>query len=168
MSSLWRRLFPLRSQPSPALPADQPPSIVPEVPSPVSRERIAEYLNRNEYHFEVDNDGDLTGVWDGNQLWFLLLGADAEVLQVRGRWHNTLGIPNKLGALRAINDWNRDRIWPKVYLRDEDPGPVLYAEVSVDLEHGVTDAQLTQYLSCGIATSNMVLGAVTRMLTPPA
>lgn len=168
MSSLWRRLFPRRSQPAPGPPADQPASVSREVPSPVSRERIEKYLKHNEYHFEVDNDGDLTGVWDGNQLWFLLLGTDAEVLQVRGRWHNALGIPNKLGALRAINDWNRDRIWPKVYLRDEDPGPVLYAEVSVDLEHGVTDAQLAQYLSCGIATSTMMLGAVTRMLTPPA
>lgn len=165
-TGLRKLLGRLRASPKPA--QEVYPQSAQQVPEPITRERVEAYLRAHQYHFEIDGDGDVTGVWDGNQLWFLLLGEDAEVLQVRGRWHNALGAPNRLSVLRAVNDWNRDRIWPKVYLRDEEPGLVLYAEVSVDLEHGATDAQLSQYLGCGIATSTMVLNTVTTMLTPPA
>ncbi len=135
-------------------------------PTPVTRARIEQYLAQHDYSFELDSDGDVTGLWDGNQLWFLLLGEDTEVLQVRGRWQKALAGEDRATALRAINDWNRDRIWPKVYLRQEEPGLALYAEVSVDLEHGVTDAQLSQYLECGIATSGMALNSIPPTLSP--
>lgn len=137
-------------------------------PTALSRQRIENYLAQHNYSFEVDGAGDLTGLWDGNQLWFVRLGSKSEILQVRGRWHRTLNGANRLSALRAFNDWNRDRIWPKVYLREEKAGLVLYAEVSVDLEHGATDGQLQQYLSCGIATTTRVLNAVETMFVQPS
>ena len=45
-----------------------------EVPSPLSTRRIGDYLSRRGYHFRIDDDGDVTGTWDGNRFWFLLLG----------------------------------------------------------------------------------------------
>ena len=49
-------------------------------------------------------------------------------------------------VLLALNDWNRDRIWPKAYLRAEDGRAAVYAEVSVDLTDGVTDDQIDAVL----------------------
>lgn len=138
----------------------------PAVPSPITRDRVRELLApRGEV--VTDDDGDLTGLWRGCRFWFLLLGEREEILQVRGRWNMALPVESRLGTLRALNDWNRDRIWPKVYLRDEEPGLVLYAEVSFDLEHGVTNAQLDQFLGCGIATGSMVFDAVSSMFGRP-
>ncbi|MEK8224974.1 YbjN domain-containing protein [Oerskovia sp. M15] len=107
-----------------------------EVPTALSTRRVGDYLTRRGYHFRIDDDGDITGTWDGNRFWFLLLGDNQEILQVRGRWSTTVPATSRLAVLQAINDWNRERIWPKVYLREESLGLALYAEVSVDLEQG--------------------------------
>ncbi|MDO8107393.1 YbjN domain-containing protein [Isoptericola sp. b441] len=129
------------------------PPARPERPTPVTRERIAAYLQAEGYHTRADEDGDVTGVWNGHRFWFILLGERDEVLQVRGRAEHVLPVERRSAALLAVNDWNRDRIWPKAYLREEDDGLALYGEMSVDLEHGVTDAQLALLLDCGLATS---------------
>ncbi|MDR2722205.1 MAG: YbjN domain-containing protein [Cellulomonadaceae bacterium] len=124
----------------------------PPRPALLAPGRIGEELARRGYRFRLDADGDVTGVWDGNQFWFLLLGDHKEVLQVRARWANTVDDSARLSILQAANDWNRDRLWPKVYVREEDELAV-YAEVSVDFEHGATDAQLADTISCGLATA---------------
>lgn len=123
-----------------------------DAPRPVDRERIAQCLTARGYRFVVDLDGDLTGTWDAHRFWFLLLGDDNDVVQVRGRWVRTLPPGQRRPALLALNDWNRDRIWPKSYLREEDGQLAVYAEVSVDLESGATDDQLDQILTCGLGT----------------
>lgn len=136
-----------------------------EEPRPLDAGRVESYLRRLGYHVRLDDDGDLTGTWDGDRFWFLLLGERSEVLQVRGRWHRTLPSSRRAAALLAVNDWNRERIWPKAYLREEEDGTALYTEVSVDLEHGVTDAQLAQLVSCGLGTGVQFFAAL-RGLVP--
>jgi len=123
-----------------------------ELPRPVTMERISTELQKHNYAFTIDDDGDLTGVWDNHQFWFILGGNEKEVLQVRGRWNSSLGSSERLSALLAVNDWNRDHIWPKVYVRDE-VDLVIYAEVSIDFEYGVTDAQLREVIACGLVTA---------------
>jgi len=118
----------------------------------INMQRIAAQLRAHGYKFSADEDGDLTGVWDDNQFWFILGGAAQEVLQVRGRWHNTVPSQDRTSALLAVNDWNRDHLWPKAYVRDEGE-LALYAEVSIDLECGATDAQLQDILACGLVTT---------------
>jgi hypothetical protein len=68
-------------------------------------------------------------------------------------------------VLQAVNDWNRERVWPKVYTRAEADGLALYAEVSVDFEHGATDAQLAATVSCGLVTASQFFATV-GALTP--
>ena len=63
-----------------------------EMPSPLSTRRIGDYLSRRGYHSRIDDDGDVTGTWDGNRFWFLLLGDHPEILQVRGRWSTTVPV----------------------------------------------------------------------------
>ena len=121
-------------------------------PTPLTQDRVAAYLGRRGYRFAIDDDGDLTGTWDESRFWFLLLGEHEEILQVRGRWHRQLPTEQRRSLALALNDWNRERIWPKVYVREEEGLLTLYSEVSIDLEHGVTDPQLAQAIACGLGT----------------
>jgi hypothetical protein len=147
-------------------PHDERRAVVPPPqPRPLSRERIAEDLTRRGYRFRFDAEGDVTGTWDGNRFWFLLLGPHEEILQVRGRWAGNIPPQARLSVLQAVNDWNRERVWPKVYTRAEADGLALYAEVSVDFEHGATDAQLAATVSCGLVTASQFFATV-GALTP--
>jgi hypothetical protein len=141
-------------------------------PSPLSADRVAAFLTNRDYRFAVDEDGDLTGTWDGHRFWFLLLGDHKEIVQVRGRWTRTLPLEQRRAAILAVNDWNRERIWPKAYLREEAGALALYSEVSADLEPGVSDAQLDQVLACGLGTGVQLFAALDALLPgdgpPPA
>ncbi|NTW42304.1 MAG: YbjN domain-containing protein [Cellulomonadaceae bacterium] len=150
--SRWSWLRPARTS------ADSTPAR--QRPTPLIGERVEAYLLRCGYRVTRDDDGDLTGTWDGDRFWFLLLGDEHEILQVRGRWHATITEQRRPAALLAVNDWNRERIWPKAYLRTEDGEVVLYGEVSVDLEHGVTDDQLGQLVACGLGTGVQLFATV--------
>lgn len=132
-------------------------------PRPLSPARVADDLTRRGYRFRTDDDGDVTGTWDGNRFWFLLLGDHDEILQVRGRWAGKVPEGARLAVLQAVNDWNRERVWPKVYARPEGEGLALYAEVSVDFEHGATDEQLAATVSCGLVTSSQFFSTVGAM-----
>lgn len=118
----------------------------------VTRDRIGDYLLERDYRFVVDDDGDLTGTWDGNRFWFLLLGEADEIVQVRGRWNRSLPLEQRGAVSLALNDWNRERIWPKAYVREEEGMLALYSEVSADFEPGASDHQLAQVLACGLGT----------------
>ena len=135
-----------------------------ELPKPVTMERIGAELRKHNYAFTADDDGDLTGVWDNHQFWFILGGNDNEVLQVRGRWNGSISSGERLSALLAANDWNRDHIWPKVYVRDEGE-IVIYAEVSMDFEYGVTDGQLREAIACGLVTAVQFFTSVNTTLS---
>ncbi len=148
-----------RTAPEPA-----PDSV--EFPRPITTERIGSHLTRRGYHYRVDDDGDVTGTWDGHRFWFLLLGARKEILQVRGRWTTTLPITARLSIMQTVNDWNRERIWPKVYLREEAGALTMYTEVSVDFEQGATEAQLGQVISCGLGTAVQLFHAIGAQLPP--
>lgn len=129
-------------------------------PLPVTRDRVGDYLLAKGYRFVVDEDGDLTGTWDGSRFWFLLLGDHAEIVQVRGRWHRQLPLEQRAAVGLALNDWNRERIWPKAYVREEEGMLALYSEVSADFEPGATDAQLEQILACGLGTGVQLFAAL--------
>ena len=144
------------------IPGDEPPHTL-------TRERIADYLVSRGYRFVVDDDGDLTGTWDGSRFWFLLLGDHEEILQIRGQWHREVAIERLEEVLDICNEWNADRIWPKAYVRVRDNGRVhVVSEVATDLEHGATDAQLSQVLFCGLSTGSMFFDALDERYPDPA
>jgi len=121
--------------------------------APLSRERVTACLDARGLNYGIDDDGDVGGVWDGHLFYFFVLGQQNEYLQVRGRWNRVLGTEHLDAATRAVNEWNADRLWPKGYVRVEDDVLGVYAEHTVDYEHGVSDAQVDQHLACAIATS---------------
>ncbi|MCA5893183.1 YbjN domain-containing protein [Isoptericola sp. NEAU-Y5] len=141
---------------------------VPVRPRPLTTGRLADDLERRGYRFRTDADGDVTGTWDGNRFWFLMLGDHSEILQVRGRWAGTVPTQARLSVLQAVNDWNRERVWPKVYTRAEGEALALYAEVSVDFEHGATDEQVAATVSCGLVTASQFFATVGALVPPSA
>lgn len=135
-------------------------------PTPVTRDRVASYLGSRGYTFRLDDDGDLTGTWDGNRFWFMLLGTDEDIIQVRGRWHRPLPESDRVTTLQIVNDWNRDRIWPKAYLRSENRALSLYTEHSVDFGPGATQAQIDETLAGGLGNSLQLFASVAASLRP--
>jgi hypothetical protein len=124
-----------------------------DVVHPVTCARIKSWLDGHHFTYFTDTDGDLGGLWHGRLFYFLILGANHEVLQVRGQWHREASIERLEQLLELCNAWNTERIWPKTYVRVRDDGEVIVcADTTVDLEHGASDAQLDQLLQCGLAT----------------
>ncbi|MFP3380700.1 YbjN domain-containing protein, partial [Bacillus sp. SIMBA_069] len=68
--------------------------------------------------------------------------------------HKRLFSPaSKDEILLLINEWHRDRPWPKAFATVDDVGDLrIQASHSYDLEHGVTDEQLAQFLDCSLST----------------
>lgn len=131
---------------------------------PLTAERLAARLAALGYRVSTDDDGDIGGVWGQDRFWFLRMGSAREILQIRGRWHRTLPLEQRADVLLALNDWNRDRIWPKAYLRTEDGRTAVYAEVSVDLADGVTDDQIDAVLGRGLAAGGRLFGALAQQM----
>ena len=139
-----------------------------ELPTPVTTERVVELLTGRGFHVEADADGDVVGAWDHHRFWFLLLGPDRTVPQVRGRWHRSLPLGMRGIALQAANDWNRDHAFPKVYVRPAADELRIYAEVSADLTFGATAQQLGRLLDCGLLTGLQVFSVLDAALPQPA
>jgi hypothetical protein len=120
--------------------------------APLTRERVEAFLKSRDWKYFVDSDGDLGGNWDGKVFFFFLMGEKQEILQVRGRWNRTLPAAAEAQVVLVANEFNRDKIWPKVYTRVEDDQVAVYTEVATDLEFGAADDQLGQLVECGLFT----------------
>lgn len=151
----------LPRRPTPPLPAPV------ERPAPLSPARVGQCLAAQDYRVR-DEDGTSTGVWGKDQYWFSCLGDRGDILQVRARWHRTLPADRRSGVLLVLNDWHRVRTWPKAYLRPVADRVAVYAEVSVDLAGGVTDAQLLGIVICGLSTAGALFASLEAQLPEDA
>ena len=117
----------------------------------------------------MDSEGDLGGLWRGRMFFFFLLGPDREVLQVRGHWNREFAIERLPEALELCNAWHVERIWPTCYARVRDNGRVhVSSEVTADVAHGATDAQLDLLLQCGLGTATVFFDELDRAYPDPA
>jgi hypothetical protein len=124
----------------------------------LSNDRIKASLERQNWSYGVDEDGDVGGGWTEGSFYFLLRGKSEEILHVRGHWRGILPDSEFTAAVAACNEWNASRIWPKTYAMRMDDAEThanvhVYTEHNVDYEHGVSDEQLDQHLMCSIETS---------------
>lgn len=121
--------------------------------APISKERIKQALESQGWAYRVDSDGDISGGWEDGFFWFFLNGDAEEILLVRGTWYPALSPADLPQATEVCQEWNRDRLWPKVYPRVSDEGELrLHAEHVVDYEHGLTDEQLRLHLTTAVNT----------------
>lgn len=137
-----------RSEPTPE---PEAPSAASAGLAPLTRDRIARALEARGYTYGIDADGDIGGRWDEHVFYFLRIGPQREVLQVRGRWNRSVPPSELASVLELVNSWNTDTIFPKVYVRVEGEELGVYGELGVDYEHGVSDQQIDLHLGCGVS-----------------
>ncbi len=130
---------------------EEPPSFGGGRPEPISRDRLEAVLKARDYRYFIDSEGDIGGSWDGHLFYFFFYGEHREILQIRGRWNRELPLALRPQVLEVIDQWHREKIWPKVYTRVNDENVAVYCEFTIDLEQGVTDEQLNILLSLGIS-----------------
>ncbi len=134
--------------------------------APVTQERVADALRSQGYGVSGVRPGVLGGTWDGNSFTIALIGERSDTLQIRGTWHRAIE-PDLLGGMAlVVNDWNRDRIWPKVYSEEVGDETRAHSEVCLDLSDGVTDAQLREALACGLGTGVQFFESLSSLLEP--
>ncbi|MDR1512980.1 MAG: YbjN domain-containing protein [Propionibacteriaceae bacterium] len=122
--------------------------------SALSRGRIEAALKSKQWAYQVDKDGDVGGYWSGHLFYFFVTGEKNEILHIQGRWKESLDVERRLEVRQAIDEWHRDKFWPKAYTRVNDSGELqVYAELAVDFEPGVTDDLLAQTILCALVTS---------------
>ena len=138
-------------------------------PRPLSRERIASWLQNNGFHYFVDVDGDVGGLWHSRVYFFFLFGDHKEIIQVRGQWNREIAIDRIEEVLEFCNEWNSDMVWPKAYIRIPDSGMIqVCAEVSADFEQGITDEQLAVQLMAALGSQSHFFDGLDGLYPDPA
>jgi hypothetical protein len=80
------------------------------------------------------------------------LGRQRLLLLRHGQERRGAAAERRAEVLLFADDFHRARLWPKAYTVDEDDQFAVYTEVSFDLEHGVADDQLGQFIASGLFT----------------
>lgn len=124
-----------------------------QVPTPITRDRVEAALKERDFKYFLDSDGDLGGDWDDHRFYFLFFGPEKEVFQTRGFYTRPLGIEARPTVLSVLDDFHREKLFPKLYTRIENDKLQVFAEHSYDYENGATDAQINMHLTCGISTT---------------
>lgn len=139
-----------------------------EPASKFTKERVVSYFLSEGYKFSHDEDGDLLGIWDGHPFWFLFLSPNSDFLQVRGSWHRKVSHQNRHLMMHTMNDWNRDRIWPKAYIREDSDGTEnsIYSETTFDFSEGVSDLQLHYSIDYALQTALQFFTHLNGVLPP--
>lgn len=121
---------------------------------PLTREAVTTVLDEWDASYAVDDDGDVGGYWDGHLFLFMVRGADDRaLLSVRGRWSRALPEARREEVLALLDGWHHETLWPKAYLRAEDEGLTVHAEVNVPAGRGLALAQLAEVMRCALATT---------------
>ncbi|MSS85020.1 YbjN domain-containing protein [Actinomycetaceae bacterium WB03_NA08] len=121
---------------------------------PLSQERLITVFKENDWRYFIDDEDDFGALWDGSTFFFLLRGDEQEILHIQSLWNREID-PERLDDVRIfIEEWHRTHFWPKCFYRIREDGKVrVFTENNIDWEHGVTDKQLQQQVTCAVASS---------------
>lgn len=131
--------------------------MAPELPA-LSQDRIKRVLDQLGYHWFVDDDGDVAGIWDTGYFFFMVRGEEGEIFNLGGLWKGLLAETDYLMAQEICNAWNEERLWPKAFVNRSPSTGVVRLRVGhqVDYEHGLTDSQIAQHVRSAVG-SGLVL-----------
>lgn len=121
----------------------------------VTLDRLRAVLDRHGYAFVEDEEHPdvLRARFDSYPFLFILTGEEGSILQVRARWTHSVDVARKVEMSKLCNEWNMNRIWPKVYVRREGEAVLgMYGEYAADFALGASDAALDRTIQCGLAT----------------
>src|SRR5690348_12358795 len=101
----------------------------------------------------VDDDGDLAVRWEKCAVYFFFYGEKSEVLQARLYLNRRFSVENRTSLILLLDEWNRTKLFPKVYTVLPDDGMVgVCAEQCFDFEAGATRGQLKYTVGMWIDT----------------
>ena len=102
---------------------------------PISQERVGLLFDGEGWDWEIDQDGDLRGMWEGQLFCFRFLGDSQEVLSIIAFMSETIPAKYEADLLLFLEGWHREYLWPKAYFHREAKGGLrLVAEVNSDYE----------------------------------
>lgn len=124
---------------------------------PLTRERVGSVLQGMGIRFLRDEDGDFVlflGIPSAKLVAMVLVSVQGKgkILTVGGLVQN-LPTEDPRDLLDKANAWNQKHRWPRVFLRDDE----LHFDYHVDLERGVSDAQLENFLKTAFATIQQLI-----------
>ena len=123
--------------------------------APMSLSRVEESLSRLGYAFVEDDEHPeiLRARFDDYRFQFMVSGEERAVMQTRGRWSHSVDFSRKVEMVKLCNEWNMNRVWPKVYVRRESEGLLgVYGELAADFRAGALDTQVDSAIKCGLST----------------
>ncbi|HZK04843.1 MAG TPA: YbjN domain-containing protein [Actinomycetaceae bacterium] len=155
----------------------------PERPSPVTPARIAAALATRGYVTQTMG-GAVTGAWDGFDVEIRLhhaeevraggpqdgahAAAPGSLLVVEAQWGHAVPGGMRSAVHLALNDWNRQQLWPTGVLVPRDEGWTATARFVADVADGLGNEQLVTTLDTALRSSLALLkslGVPSRRLT---
>lgn len=138
-------------------------AVGPEPPrtSPVTRERVHAVITARGYQVREEPDGAFFGLWDDVPFRIGLGGGSGGLLAVVGSWPRHVPESLRTALSQAVNDWNRDALWPTVLLVEDEEGLTVRTAVVTDLTVGATDDQIAEAIETGLAAGVQMLEALT-------
>lgn len=138
----------------------------PESTSPVTAQRLHQVVVDRGYHVRTTADESIAGMWDGYQFQLRLAGEKKDVLSVRGTWGRSVPDGLEGPVVQAVNDWNRDKVWPTVFTAPLEEGLTVRTEIMADVSAGATDRQLLDLIEGGLSSGVQFFQALGRSMPP--
>jgi hypothetical protein len=107
-----------QQQPQPTGQAGPPPVVVPD------QALVKQLLDQMELKHAEDEEGDLLAPWEGFRVYYMFRGEQKELFAVRAFYDRPHSIESKTELIEALDEWNRETLWPKVYTHTHDDGVV--------------------------------------------
>ncbi|MCX6741502.1 MAG: YbjN domain-containing protein [Candidatus Parcubacteria bacterium] len=113
---------------------------------PFNREMIEAFLKSNDLPYDVDEDGDISFGFSGDEktgcamrIWLMVAGENKDVYDLRIYADRTFPKEEWSKAVMACNEWNDAKRWPKAYFHVSDPDTEgqVDCEGDIDLEAGI-------------------------------
>lgn len=119
----------------------------PETATELTLGRVAAALAARGYTTRSAADR-VSGMWDGFAFGFALEG---DTLVVTGAWGHELEDSHQPAMLLAVNDWNRDHLWPVCFTCPAPEGCVtIGTRFVVPAGAGLSNEQLIAHLDCAL------------------
>ncbi|MCC5577967.1 YbjN domain-containing protein [Microtetraspora sp. AC03309] len=116
-------------------------------PSPAvvqpDQELIREILDELDLEHTLDSEGDIA-ISTAELTVFFLFGSEGDLFTIRTFYERYYSVDDKPVLVTALNEWNADTMWPKVYTFTQDSGVMrVVGDSQLYIGAGVTREHLT-------------------------
>lgn len=122
---------------------------------PLSQDRFRRAFDASDVNYGTDDDGDLVAGFGPGIFWFMVTGAEKDILRIQSRWMATLPADQLGRVIELGNEFNASHYFPRCFAQLNAEGEVLaFCDIIADCTYGITDDQLEVYLSAATSTAN--------------